>query len=153
MAKFCCICGNAFTEWGNNAEPVESEGRCCDVCNFNIVIPARMNARFVAKETISCNRKKATKTKRHYEVSFLWWRSQTDKGGKTLKFETKKEAYHAIAFLKGQAKEDAIIHLEVVTVFNEVLLGTDIEGQVVLITDEVYFDLDPIAQKWTTTEM
>lgn len=43
----CCICDGEIEKredgWnmGNNAEPV-SEGRCCDVCNYTVVIPARM---------------------------------------------------------------------------------------------------------------
>ena len=42
----CSICGeqipvkNGWNE-GNNAEPVNS-GRCCDVCNDTVVIPARL---------------------------------------------------------------------------------------------------------------
>jgi hypothetical protein len=27
---------------GNNPEPVSSVGRCCDACNWNEVIPARI---------------------------------------------------------------------------------------------------------------
>ena len=49
----CSICkgkldvkldGNGQVYWdkGNNAEPVNN-GRCCDKCNFEVVIPARMN--------------------------------------------------------------------------------------------------------------
>ncbi len=32
---------HTYTHWGNNAEPVNS-GRCCDVCNNSVVIPARI---------------------------------------------------------------------------------------------------------------
>ena len=32
--------GNVYWDQGNNAEPV-AEGRCCDVCNADIVIPTR----------------------------------------------------------------------------------------------------------------
>ena len=39
--KTCCICGQKYTGWGNNAEPVK-EGYCCDRCNMDRVIPARM---------------------------------------------------------------------------------------------------------------
>jgi len=31
------------TKHGNNAEPV-NDGRCCDDCNYRVVIPARINA-------------------------------------------------------------------------------------------------------------
>ena len=37
----CCFCGAKFSGYGNNAEPV-SNGRCCDWCNFAVVIPARV---------------------------------------------------------------------------------------------------------------
>ncbi len=38
----CCICGKSI-DWdeANNAEPV-AYGECCDDCNTNIVIPARL---------------------------------------------------------------------------------------------------------------
>lgn len=39
--KSCCLCHKLIIGYGNNAEPVKS-GRCCDKCNVNIVIPARL---------------------------------------------------------------------------------------------------------------
>ena len=39
----CCICGGPLGKYGNNAEPVKS-GKCCDDCNIDVVIPARLNA-------------------------------------------------------------------------------------------------------------
>ena len=39
--KVCSICGKPYTGWGNNAEPV-NDGRCCDMCNTTVVIPARL---------------------------------------------------------------------------------------------------------------
>jgi len=39
--KVCCICGNVYTGYGNNAEPV-MEGRCCNDCNISKVLPVRM---------------------------------------------------------------------------------------------------------------
>lgn len=40
----CSICGNEFTGWGNSPWPIKSdiEARCCDDCNEEIVIPARI---------------------------------------------------------------------------------------------------------------
>lgn len=36
------ICWNSWTvEHGNNAAPA-SEGKCCDECNANVVLPARI---------------------------------------------------------------------------------------------------------------
>jgi len=37
----CCICGTTSFGWGNNPSPVKTEGRCCDSCNSEIVIPTR----------------------------------------------------------------------------------------------------------------
>ena len=37
----CIICGNEFDGYGNNAEPV-AHGICCDKCNQEKVIPARL---------------------------------------------------------------------------------------------------------------
>lgn len=41
IAKKCCICGKVYKGYGNFAEPVK-RGYCCDNCNANYVIPARM---------------------------------------------------------------------------------------------------------------
>ena len=40
--KICIICGKEFEGWGNNPDPVATEGRCCDKCNDNVVLPARL---------------------------------------------------------------------------------------------------------------
>jgi DNA-directed RNA polymerase subunit RPC12/RpoP len=40
--KKCVICGKEFSGYGNNPWPVKSRGKCCDECNLNIVIPARL---------------------------------------------------------------------------------------------------------------
>lgn len=37
----CSICGKKYKGYGNNARPVNG-GRCCDDCNFKIVIPKRI---------------------------------------------------------------------------------------------------------------
>lgn len=37
----CCICGKMFEGFGHNAEPVKN-GRCCDHCNYNVVLPTRI---------------------------------------------------------------------------------------------------------------
>jgi len=45
----CSICGNVILsnsigwESGNNAEPINN-GRCCDKCNFEVVLPVRIKA-------------------------------------------------------------------------------------------------------------
>ncbi len=37
----CCICGCDIEGYGNNAAPVK-DGRCCDKCNIEVVVPARL---------------------------------------------------------------------------------------------------------------
>ena len=39
----CCICNKQITGYGNNANPVK-EGKCCDKCNKETVMPARLSA-------------------------------------------------------------------------------------------------------------
>lgn len=39
--KICCICGVKFHGWGNNPQPIMTEGFCCDNCNMQYVIAAR----------------------------------------------------------------------------------------------------------------
>ena len=41
--KICCICGKPYRGFGNNPEPVKSEGRCCDDCNRAVVLKARIH--------------------------------------------------------------------------------------------------------------
>lgn len=40
----CCICGKECYGYGNNPDPVnpDSGARCCDICNYGMVIPARI---------------------------------------------------------------------------------------------------------------
>lgn len=42
----CVICNEHFTGFGNNPDPVKPDGDCCDACNTNHVIPARMQELF-----------------------------------------------------------------------------------------------------------
>lgn len=48
MKKVCCICGKEYHGYGNNPEPVMpmemdgKENRCCEWCNWNVVINARL---------------------------------------------------------------------------------------------------------------
>lgn len=41
IKKKCCLCGNSYIGYGNNAQPLK-EGYCCDPCNTTKVIPARL---------------------------------------------------------------------------------------------------------------
>jgi hypothetical protein len=38
----CCFCSKEFEGDGNNAQPL-SEGRCCDDCNHDLVVPERIS--------------------------------------------------------------------------------------------------------------
>lgn len=39
----CCICGDTISgQWGNNPWPIKPEGKCCDECNWQQVILARL---------------------------------------------------------------------------------------------------------------
>ena len=48
----CCLCDTTFIGgYGNNPDPVvvKHDARCCNACNTNVVIPARL------KEAMECN--------------------------------------------------------------------------------------------------
>lgn len=45
--KKCVICKKPIEGYGNNAEPVRP-GRCCDECNWKVVLPLRL-AEMVAR--------------------------------------------------------------------------------------------------------
>ena len=45
MKEFkCCLCGKKVKEYGNNPYPLRARGKCCDKCNMDLVIPARIIA-------------------------------------------------------------------------------------------------------------
>tara|TARA_R110000824_G_scaffold196246_6_gene379434 strand:+ start:2522 stop:2791 length:270 start_codon:yes stop_codon:yes gene_type:complete len=58
----CCICngeiekkkdpttGKVYWDGGENAQPVK-DGRCCETCNWGVVIPARMANMQRSRET------------------------------------------------------------------------------------------------------
>lgn len=40
----CCICKEEVNEkYGNNPQPVKQGGRCCNDCNYTVVVPTRIN--------------------------------------------------------------------------------------------------------------
>lgn len=45
----CSICGKNYEGYGNNAQPV-NDGRCCDKCNLETVIPRRITESMMLKE-------------------------------------------------------------------------------------------------------
>ena len=50
--KVCCICGKKFEGYGNNPSPVKEEGECCDNCNLEQVIPARLIGLGIVSEKV-----------------------------------------------------------------------------------------------------
>ena len=47
----CCICGREIKGWGNNPWPVNNNesAKCCEECNGQVVIPARIRGMYKAK--------------------------------------------------------------------------------------------------------
>ena len=39
----CCFCKGPLGKFGNSPAPAATTGKCCDVCNFTVVIPARVD--------------------------------------------------------------------------------------------------------------
>jgi len=38
----CCLCGERTFGYGNNPAPISEYGICCEKCNLNKVVPARL---------------------------------------------------------------------------------------------------------------
>lgn len=40
----CCFCGKEIVGYGNNPYPFPEgkDARCCDACNMDVVVPARL---------------------------------------------------------------------------------------------------------------
>tara|TARA_R100000458_G_C8264351_1_gene239571 strand:- start:889 stop:1104 length:216 start_codon:yes stop_codon:yes gene_type:complete len=48
--RVCSICGDHHDDpYGHNAEPI-NDGRCCAVCNFDVVLPTRIRLMFMDKD-------------------------------------------------------------------------------------------------------
>jgi hypothetical protein len=46
----CVLCHDNITGYGNNAEPVV-EGKCCDSCNFSVVLQQRLRHAMLSHST------------------------------------------------------------------------------------------------------
>jgi hypothetical protein len=46
----CCICGIIVGGYGNNPNPIKKQGKCCDECNADQVIPARLELTKIMKQ-------------------------------------------------------------------------------------------------------
>jgi hypothetical protein len=55
MKSFVCVICNAVVtdEFGNNPDPIKANGQCCDACDKDIVIPARIHPRLYEKEIMA----------------------------------------------------------------------------------------------------
>ena len=42
MKTNCCICGKEIIGFGNNPWPIKDSGYCCDECNSEFVLQARI---------------------------------------------------------------------------------------------------------------
>lgn len=51
MKNKCCLCGEEFEGYGNDPAPLKESGECCDRCNAEKVIPARLEAALAPGET------------------------------------------------------------------------------------------------------
>lgn len=51
--KVCCICGEKIEGYGNNPWPVKEKGECCDKCNYEEVIPARIRKLYEKSEEVT----------------------------------------------------------------------------------------------------
>lgn len=40
--KRCVICGKEFSAYGNDPWPLKENGKCCDKCDFEFVVPIRI---------------------------------------------------------------------------------------------------------------
>ena len=45
----CPICDKKFNGWGNNPAPLNIDGKVCDDCNMNVIVPVRMGNRHLVK--------------------------------------------------------------------------------------------------------
>ena len=53
MILKCNICTKKFEGWGNNSKPYNQEkGLCCDKCNYEKVIPYRLELMGITTEYI-----------------------------------------------------------------------------------------------------
>ena len=73
----CSICGEPIFGYGNNAEPI-NDGLCCDVCNIEKVIPARL------KEFGSDQMESPKQIKTDEEDNRPWWVKESQRGWHNL---------------------------------------------------------------------
>lgn len=71
--KVCVLCGKHFKEWGNDPWPLADEGWCCDKCNMDKVIPARIAMASKKEEPKTEEKKEAEygNGTRHYSEALI----------------------------------------------------------------------------------
>lgn len=57
VERYCVICHKLIPGYGNRAEPV-CEGYCCNQCNLNVVLPARIKEMIDNGDTYTKNSEK-----------------------------------------------------------------------------------------------
>lgn len=56
----CIICGKEFYSSGNDADPVSIDGRCCDRCYTEYVVPARIDRMNAGKPAMKAAEREVT---------------------------------------------------------------------------------------------
>ncbi len=103
--NICCICGEPYEGYGNNAEPY-ADGYCCDSCNIHFVIPARLSAMHQEEEP------KEESLKEDTVKQGKKWVTKGEAGETHGEFKTKKaadaqrKAMFANGFKESLDKED-----------------------------------------------
>ena len=102
----CCICGKEIEGYGNNPWPVnqEEDARCCDDCNWSVVIPARIEdfIAYEAKMEMRIDEEENTPVVvqnikvqlNKYDAAFVKWYAERD--GISFVEELKRMLYVAI---------------------------------------------------------
>ena len=68
--KKCVLCGKVYRGWGNDAWPL-ADGYCCDKCNNEKVIPARIAQMYGTKNESNLNEEDNGKEYRRKEFNKL----------------------------------------------------------------------------------
>lgn len=72
LTKKCCICGKEFIGFGNNPYPYMEKGECCNRCNYDYVIPCRLNLVSLPKDMLEKGMKKEVERFRQTYIPFRY---------------------------------------------------------------------------------
>lgn len=109
--ELCCLCGEKIEGYGNNPDPVRTEGRCCDDCNITRVCPARVydalfDPEYIRPTTIKMTKEAREKLERERDER----ERQAEKDAETAKKvaeETKRRQAKEAEERKKREKEEA----------------------------------------------